>query len=118
MAAEPGHYGRRFFLHIMNRDTKDLVQVEYAVHRGKEMPSLSTLYGAPNLSAAIARVVPIAICKKVSRFKGHSDAMKISDDRISRIICLEENDGRSSLRLYAPWSPESTHYLSLHRLRI
>ncbi|KAE9963743.1 hypothetical protein BLS_008966 [Venturia inaequalis] len=107
-SSEGHHQGQRFFLHIMNRESKDHVQVEYSV-RARQNPRDTTPHNVP---------VPIAICRKVTRLTGHLDAMKMTDNKISRVMCLEEKSGHGSLRLYAPWSPETSFEILLDRLRL
>lgn len=63
-------------------------------------------------------LVPLAICRKVTRLKGHLDVIKIVDNRITRVLCLEEKSGHGCLRLYAPWSPETSFEVLLDRLRL
>ncbi|TID14184.1 negative regulator of mitosis [Venturia nashicola] len=107
-SSEGYHQGQRFFLHIMNRESKDHVQVEYSV-RARQNPRDSTPHSSP---------VPIAICRTVTRLTGHLDVMKMTDNKISRVLCLEEKSGHSRLRLYAPWSPETSSEVFLDRLRL
>jgi anaphase-promoting complex subunit 1 len=105
---EGHHQGQRFFLHIMNRETKDHVQVEYSVRPRQNPVQVVGMDGR----------VPIAICRKVTRLNGHLDVLKITDDKISRVLCLEEKSGESRLRLYAPWAPETSFEILLDRLRL
>lgn len=62
--------------------------------------------------------MPIAICRKVTRLTGHLDVIKMTDNKISRVLCLEEKSGHSRLRLYAPWSPEMSFEVLLDRLKL
>lgn len=92
----------------MNRESKDHVQVEYSVH-ARQNPRDNTQQSYP---------VPVAICRKFTRLTGHLDALKMIDNKISRVLCLEEKSGHSNLRLYAPWSPETSFEVLLDRLRL
>lgn len=92
----------------MNRETQDHVQLEYSV-RARQNPRDVNAQSSP---------VPIAICRKVTRLTGHLDVLKMTDNKISRVLCLEEKSGHNCLRLYAPWSPETSFEVSLDRLRL
>jgi anaphase-promoting complex subunit 1 len=118
MASESTHYGRRFFLHIMNREIQDHIQIEFSVQRHREtMPSVHTEDNA-KIGHPIERFMPVAACKKTTRLKGDIDATKISDGDVSRILCLQTKSKHHSLRLHAPWSPEAPLSLSLEPLKI
>jgi anaphase-promoting complex subunit 1 len=118
MASETTHYGRRFFLHIMNRETKDHIQVEYSIQRHRETAPPPRPDDNTKNNHVVERFVPIAACKKITRLKGDIDATKISEEGVSRILCLQDKANRHPLRLHAPWSPESPFGLSLESLKI
>ncbi|KIW02860.1 uncharacterized protein PV09_05913 [Verruconis gallopava] len=117
MSSETSHTSRRYFMHIMNRETKEHIQLEFFVQtRRKEWPDVrsQSALGNPLQSSTI----PIAVAKKVTRLKGQSDACKIEDNGIARVLCLRNKGGESALQLYAPWSPENAYTIALDRLRI
>jgi anaphase-promoting complex subunit 1 len=118
MASEPTYYGRRFFLHIMNREIRDHIQIEFSVqHHRDTLPLVSHDRNGKGKQAR-ERILPIAACKKIIRLKGDIDATKISDGDISRILCLQDKTRHHSLRLHVPWIPESPFGLSLEPLKI
>ena len=101
----------------MNKEAKEHVQVELSVHDQRrpwpEPTSKSAGTARPELAT-----IPVAMAKKVVRLKGQTDASKIEDQGISRVLCLRNKGAGNVLQLYAPWSPDIVYTLSLDRLRI
>jgi anaphase-promoting complex subunit 1 len=101
----------------MNREAKEHIQIELSVQNHRR-PWADPSSGSVPSSRPDLATMPVAIAKKVVRLKGQSDALKIQDGRIARVLCLRNRGVESTLQLYAPWSPETAYTVSLDRLRI
>lgn len=101
----------------MNRDAKEHIQVELSIQHSRRPRLHPRTVDVSTMKTDLA-TVPVAIAKKVVRVKGQTDAFKIEDQGISRILCLANKGTESTLRLYAPWSPDTAYTISLDRLRI
>jgi anaphase-promoting complex subunit 1 len=102
----------------MNREIRDHIQIEFSVQRHHETTPLVNRGQNVKSNHTLERILPIAACKKVIRLKGDVDATKIVDGDVSRILCLQDKTRHHSLRLHAPWSPESPFSLSLEPLQV
>jgi anaphase-promoting complex subunit 1 len=118
MSSERSHYGRRFFIHIMNRDIQNHIQIEFSVQRYRETTPTTNSGDLSKSGHLFDRFVPLAACKKVTRLPGDIDATKISDGTVSRILCLRDKAKENALRLHAPWSPESPFSISYEALKV
>jgi anaphase-promoting complex subunit 1 len=101
----------------MNKDAKEHIQVELSIQNSRR-PRLHPRTVDASVTKTELATVPVAIAKKVVRVKGQTDAFKIEDQGIARVLCLANKGTESTLRLYAPWSPDTAYTISLDRLRI
>jgi hypothetical protein len=100
----------------VNREVKEHIQIELSI-QAQRRPVVDMRPGRPTSETQLATIL-VAIAKKVVRLKGQTDAMKIEDDGIARVLCLRNKGTDSALQLYAPWSPETVYTVALDRLRI
>ena len=100
----------------MNKEAKERGQIELSIQDGsRPWPGSSN---RNMLTGQELATMLVATAKKVIRLKGQTDAFKIQDGDMSRVLCLRNKGSESALQLYAPWSPETAYTISLDRLRI